>query len=799
MPAQYYFDELDPAGFQRLVNALLLARYGEGIRLLPLRGSDGGRDAETPPGSAYFSVYIPPTEGTRDPISVRPGRYIFQVKQHRTTDRPGAVTRAAVIQDFVDELSSNILPREEEDKVDYFFLITNVPSSRDSFEKLDQKRNEYLRGRPGLHAEVLWQEHLIAWLDQAASVWSAFPELFAGRVTPYLGKIAEKDPKGLPLSIRIALSAQFSRDAIVRFRQVNLEQRLSNLFVDLDARQVDVSPHFFYQHQSSYEMVAVDDFPMNASPDGYMYEPGALSLLTSERSTKLAKIILEGGPGQGKSTVTQMLVQIYRSLLVGSTSEYRSYSAQVRRARFPIRIELRLFAEWLGNNDGSVEQYLAELFTKDAGGAKIEVEDLQQALHKQDVLLIFDGLDEVGSESLRDDVVAKIADSVTRFEGAGEAELRVIVTSRPPAIAGRLDALKEFKRVQLQPLSEGRVEKYVDRWTDVLCSDRPDRERVLSSFAKRRTEDHVAALAKNPMQLSVLLHFIRLKGEAFPDKRAELYREYFKTVIDRDVEKSPALRLHRDDIETLHEVIGFEIHSRAENDKAGARLTRPDLIKLVRSWFESQDRRSDTGENLFRIGEERLGLIVALSGEGLLTQYGFEIQPVREYFAAAFINDKCEANAHDLFGMMIRRPFWKEVARFLAGLRRANERADLLSRARELDEEIDAGWRSDGLTIIGQLLQEGVLTIPGHVHRDALAFVMKILDLEDDKARVLPKDLLSNLPKLIRSCDSEQPRMRLRALLKHSRGSEDRQALHRLWTTCLNVFDSAEILQEMCS
>jgi hypothetical protein len=32
MPAQYYFDELDPVSFQRLINGLLVKRYGEGIR-----------------------------------------------------------------------------------------------------------------------------------------------------------------------------------------------------------------------------------------------------------------------------------------------------------------------------------------------------------------------------------------------------------------------------------------------------------------------------------------------------------------------------------------------------------------------------------------------------------------------------------------------------------------------------------------------------------------------------------------------------------------------------------------------
>src|SRR5205823_5185426 len=126
------------------------------------------------------------------------------------------------------------------------------------------------------------------------------------------------------------------------------------------------------------------------------------------------------------------------------------------------------------------------------------------------------------------------------------------------------NALTGFVSADILPLTRPRIDQYISRWAGVQCQDHIEKERVLNSFKKRRDEVHVGALAQNPMQLSVLLHLIRLKGEAFPDRRAELYREYFKTVIDRDVEKSPKLLRSRDDIEAIHEVLGFEIHSCSE-------------------------------------------------------------------------------------------------------------------------------------------------------------------------------------------------------------------------------------------
>ena len=43
---QYYFNNLDATSFQRLINGILVARFGEDIRLTPLYGADGGRDGK---------------------------------------------------------------------------------------------------------------------------------------------------------------------------------------------------------------------------------------------------------------------------------------------------------------------------------------------------------------------------------------------------------------------------------------------------------------------------------------------------------------------------------------------------------------------------------------------------------------------------------------------------------------------------------------------------------------------------------------------------------------------------------
>src|SRR5438132_13128122 len=98
---EYYLNNLDATDFQRLVNAILTARYGMNIRITPLHGPDGGRDSETAPGNPYLTFELPIEQS--GPGQLQPGRYIFQAKHHRTTDVHLSSARQAVITDFQDE------------------------------------------------------------------------------------------------------------------------------------------------------------------------------------------------------------------------------------------------------------------------------------------------------------------------------------------------------------------------------------------------------------------------------------------------------------------------------------------------------------------------------------------------------------------------------------------------------------------------------------------------------------------------------------------------------------------------
>ena len=532
---QYDLNQLsDPKRFQQLVNAILTARFGEDARLTPIHGPDGGSDGETASENPYLEFrYEVPSKDSINPLlePPRPGRYLFQAKYHRTGERRLSELRSIVAKEFKDALTGDIVNRIDRKDVNYFFVVTNVSASKDSVSKVDEIRTEILKEKQHIHADVWWGERITASLDWAPHLWPAYPELFPGGVPPLLGMATTQRPEGLSRTLKLAIAHQYARESQVKFRQIELEKRLLDLFVDLDIGHVfdtDETPRrlhrrFILRPNRGLMFGSEESFRPRGLHDSVLH-----LLLDDDRA--IPKMLLEGGPGQGKSTITQMAAQVYREkLLAERESEAREpIWHRISQLRVPIRLELRDLAHWISQNtEGTLEEYIATILARDSGGASVLPEDIHHLLGHSSAILLLDGLDEIGNDTLRDQVLDVALAAVERFEKALDADVRVVLTTRPPAVLGRWSKLQGFIRVVLAPMDAERIDDYLERWLRAHIPTSEDRDRIRTSFNSRRSDSHVEALARNPMQLSVLLQFIYLKGEAFPDRRAELYRDYF--------------------------------------------------------------------------------------------------------------------------------------------------------------------------------------------------------------------------------------------------------------------------------
>ena len=163
------------------------------------------------------------------------------------------------------------------------------------------------------------------------------------------------------------------------------------------------------------------------------------------------RFVLIGGPGQGKTTLTQFLCQIFRaSIIAGKPSHTLSF--ETRQAlvtmqnhceseginhkvvpRFPFKVILNDFARLLSSSSTSqVSSVFSYLARQIANRTDIEISaiDLRRFLALYPSVIIFDGLDEVPASSNRDQVLDAIRDFWIDA-GNVNADILAVATSRP--------------------------------------------------------------------------------------------------------------------------------------------------------------------------------------------------------------------------------------------------------------------------------------------------------------------------------------------------------------------------------
>ena len=194
---EYDLNQLaDGKRLQRLVNAILTARFGEGAQLTPLGGADGGSDGgaiivdlekdaigmSTRRHPFYNPLFEPP----------RAGRYLFQVKFHKTGEQRLSDVRTSVVREFRKALQNDVLDRPDRRDVDFFFLVTNVSASKASLRRLGYARRGRTDRQPNLQADIWWRESIIAFLDWAPHLWAAFPRSSLGPHPHYWLRLSRK-------------------------------------------------------------------------------------------------------------------------------------------------------------------------------------------------------------------------------------------------------------------------------------------------------------------------------------------------------------------------------------------------------------------------------------------------------------------------------------------------------------------------------------------------------------------------------------------------------------------------------
>lgn len=223
-------------------------------------------------------------------------------------------------------------------------------------------------------------------------------------------------------------------------------------------------------------------------------------------------LLVLGGPGQGKSTLTLRLSAEIADHWAVRTDDNAPLSEPV----VPLRITARTFAQHLGS---SFAEALADSAYTEHGRYLTARPD--PALFAGRVagcrwLLLVDALDEVTDSALRATLVHTLAAWASRDVH------RVLLTTRPTE-GGALASLQRAKaaRYELQPFDAEALRLFAHNWFEELGEDHADR------FLHQIREAHLDELVEVPLLATIAaIVFEQYRDRPLPGNQYELYESY---------------------------------------------------------------------------------------------------------------------------------------------------------------------------------------------------------------------------------------------------------------------------------
>ncbi|RWK59262.1 hypothetical protein [Mesorhizobium sp.] len=683
---RYNLEALGDERFQQFAQALLVKQFPT-LQCLPVGQPDGGRDA-------FSRTWNRAGTG---------GFVAFQVKYTRD---PSTREARDVIASVVETEASKVASLISQGATSYY-LITNVSGTSHPKTGSIDKVNKQLTDALGIETHCWWRDDIESRVDgQPAIKWS-YPEII--RATDLLEYFfttqGDSAAQGRTDALRAFMAYQYRYDQKLKFKQVDLERSIQDLFVDVPARIV--ATHDTGAHLEWVQII--NEALKDERPSGYhqRYEegsdtaklPGALRLLLyTPFIEKCRRIVIEGAPGQGKSTITQYLCQIHRMSLLSKPELIKIKGEhKPNDSRIPFRLDMRDYGRWLGgldpfSDDPSarraqasshvLESFIAAHVSSNTGHA-FSASDLTSISKHAQLLIVLDGFDEVADIGLRNRIVTEVSNAASRLEESA-LSLQIVVTSRPAAFANSPGfPHDEWQHVQITALSNPAILEYAQKWLDGRENEPREKREVIRVLTEKLSQAHVRNLAYNPMQLSILLTLISVQGASLPDKRTSLYDKYIDIFLDREAEKSVIVRDHRGLLVHIHRYLAWTLHVEAESERGTGLISEQRLRETINSFLRQQGYQTNKVDALFTgIVERVVALVSRVQGT-----FEFEVQPLREYFAARYLHDTAPYSPSgdqkrgalpDRLEGLAKNFYWLNVTRFFAGCYSSGELASLI-------------------------------------------------------------------------------------------------------------------------
>lgn len=435
------------------------------------------------------------------------------------------------------------------------------------------------------------------------------------------------------------------------------------------------------------------------------------------------RLLLVGGPGQGKTTLGAYLCQLFRAQLLlrlglqgldplrarlGQRNK-RTLTQELRRVprgldgllvgRVPVRVVLHQLAEALGRGEvQSLYDWIARRATlrlRDAGPV-VTAEQVRTWLVQWPSLIVLDGLDEVPVEGRRGAVLRCLE---ALWRDLQEADAVVLVTSRPQGL------VEEFPEPRWENLRLARLPFEVAlQYTQTLLREWIPEDGARRDDLQRRVEQAlrepgVAELGRTPLQLTILTLLLERQGAVARDAWG-LYRDYYQVILDRErnrgIEAFEVLRGQAPLVERLHAEVAWRLHLRGESGEGGVGLDLEEFGELTRHLLQQRVGEGVEHEKLVASLKQAVldRLVFLVPADGARQAVAFEIRSLQEFFAAQRLFYGPEEHIEPRLRALAASRAWRRVLQFAVG-RIGVDREHLAPVVPGLCEHLDA--LEDGL------------------------------------------------------------------------------------------------------
>lgn len=682
----FKLDGLSPRVFEHIVQELAIGAISATVTPFG-DGPDGGREGTFEGKTCY---------GTDE---VRWNGYGIIQAKYKTRPESVALGGTWAIKELRKELTQFTRAKKRRNAPDYYIFATNVvlaPNEGGTKDKIIAILKEFTE-KYGVKDFDIWdydklrtlisrdekvRRSYLAWISPS-DVLADLCDFFDSHKKDYY-KIMLRYIQNELLADQYAKLEQAgdSKDEAIPLSQVFIDLPTSSRRVSMEAPDPQGSnegPRFVQQIIHSAGIELKSQIQLDSQPDLF-------NDVNNSPRLRRGRYVLIGGPGQGKTTVSQYICQIFRCEILQSVPQHL-LSEEARLAlrnflekdnttykpaarRLPFRIVLSEFAKTLAQ--GTVQSLMGYLAHKLNAKSDIAITaaDVEKIISQYPAIVILDGLDEVPSSTNREDLLSAVSGFSIDIS-TSNLDVLVVATSRPQGYNDEF-ASSHYQHQYLVPLSSNDAMDYGSRLARIRFGANADRyDKVVSRLQRALSKPATVRLMRTPLQVTILTLLVDRMGDP-PDERWNLFKDYYQLIYDRETERDipsvAVLKTNNIEIDVIHRRVGIALQ--VESEKSGstdARLTVDQFAQLVEDYLREEGHQepslSKLKKQIIEAAANRLVFLVGLES-GLV---GFEIRSLQEFMAAEGITDAEDQHIYDRLRAIAPAPHWRNVYLFAAG------------------------------------------------------------------------------------------------------------------------------------